>query len=229
MENTKKKIFSKVKSPAAHNARLRKGNGFSLSEIKAAGKSVALLKELKIKIDYFRKSAHKTNIEELKSLKALKEKGKKRKPYIPKEKRIKVKGKVKKKISPVKVAKVTPKKPLKIKKPIEKVVEEPIEQEPEKPIKEIMEEPMKEIVEKPVKEIKAKVKDIEKGIPLTELKGLGPTTAKKFNEIGVSNLEILSIEDPKELAMLLTGVSEDRIEKWIEEAKEVLKKKINNS
>ncbi|MFX1259506.1 MAG: ribosomal protein L13e, partial [Promethearchaeota archaeon] len=202
MENTEKKIFSKVKSPAIHNTRLKKGNGFSLSEIKAAGKTVALLKELKIKIDYFRKSSHKFNIEQLKSLKPSKKKGKKRKPYIPKEKRIKIKRIVKKKISPVKVAKVTPKKPLAIEKPMEHIVVEPVEEGLEKTTKEVIEEPMEEVVEKPVKEIKAKVKDIEKGIPLTKLKGLGPTTAKKFTEIGVSNIEILILEDPKELAML---------------------------
>jgi len=51
-----------------------------LAEIKAAGKTIALLKELNVKIDYFRKSTHEWNIEQLKALKPLK---KKKKHYLP--------------------------------------------------------------------------------------------------------------------------------------------------
>ncbi|MFW9773979.1 MAG: ribosomal protein L13e, partial [Candidatus Thorarchaeota archaeon] len=68
-----------VYSPSkAHN--LRKGKGFSLAEIREAGKTVQLLKKLNIPIDYIRQSTHKENVEKLEKLKISEKKGKKRKP-----------------------------------------------------------------------------------------------------------------------------------------------------
>jgi predicted flap endonuclease-1-like 5' DNA nuclease len=83
---TRQKIIANVKSPAK-DAHLREGNGFSLNEINQSGKSINLLKELNIKIDYFRKSAHPENIEKLKSIEVPKKKGKKREPFVKKEKK----------------------------------------------------------------------------------------------------------------------------------------------
>ena len=72
-----KKIVATVISPA-RDARTRKAKGFSLGEIQEAGKSVELLRKLKVDIDYFRKSKHESNIEKLKKLKDTGKKGKKK-------------------------------------------------------------------------------------------------------------------------------------------------------
>ncbi|KKM60329.1 hypothetical protein LCGC14_1542960, partial [marine sediment metagenome] len=82
--DSKQRLISRVKSPAK-DAHLREGKGFSLEEIKNAGKSVGLFNTLKINIDFFRKSSYPENIEKLKSLKV--EKKKKKKPFVKKEKR----------------------------------------------------------------------------------------------------------------------------------------------
>ena len=86
-------------------------------------------------------------------------------------------------------------------------------------------------VEKPVpiqqepKRAKVESKAISKDrLPLTELPGLGPTTEKKFVELGVNSVEELLLEDPSELAKLIKGCSEERIKTWIEEGKELVKK-----
>lgn len=190
-----------VKSPA-RDAHLREGSGFSLLEIKSAGYELHTFKDLGIKIDYRRGSAHEKNIETLKSLKIPEKKYKKRDPFVAKEKKrtgFKPKTKKgKKKITPV------------IKK--EKVeVEQP----------KIKKEKVK--VEKP-KEKKEKEEKIQvmEAMPLTELQGLGPATAKKLNELGVESVEDLIKENPVELAPLVKGCTEERLAKWIEEGKELL-------
>ncbi|MFX0073001.1 MAG: helix-hairpin-helix domain-containing protein [Candidatus Hermodarchaeota archaeon] len=195
---TKQKIIAKVKSPSK-NAYLREGRGFSLSEIEETNKSVKLLEDLNIKIDYFRKSAHPTNVEKLKSLEIPKKKGKKREPFVKKEKK---KTPYKPKIEKRKV-----KKPVKPKAPPKKVVIK----EKAKPLQK----------EKPIKkEIGIKK---EEGTSLTELTGLGAATANKLIELGVNNVEELVKENPEELATLIKGVSLDRLTKWIEEGKSLLK------
>ncbi|MFX1353945.1 MAG: helix-hairpin-helix domain-containing protein, partial [Promethearchaeota archaeon] len=60
------------------------------------------------------------------------------------------------------------------------------------------------------------------GIPLTALSGLGPSTEKKFIELGVNSVEDLIKENPEELSVLIKGVSEERIQKWIEEGKSLI-------
>jgi hypothetical protein len=52
---------------------------------------------------------------------------------------------------------------------------------------------------------------------------LGAATAKKFIELGVDTVETLCKEDPEELAQLIKGVSAERLKKWIEEGKEIIK------
>ena len=207
MENNKN-IVALVISPAkdAHN---RRAKGFSLSEIKEAGKTPELLKALNVNIDYFRKSKYESNIELLKKLKTVK-KAIKKKPYVFKEK------------------KRTPFKPK-----LEKVRKKPatIEKKEEKPKitkkappskKEIKEEEVVEL--KPAKKEKKEKSKSEKTklTSLTSIKGLGPAAAKKIKELGVSCVEELIKENPKELAALLKGISEERISKWCEEGKEML-------
>ncbi len=197
-----KNIVAMAISPTK-DAHHRNGKGFSLSEIKEAGKTVDLLRELNISVDFFRKSKHEANIEELKKLKTTSKKSKKKKPYEFKEKkRTPFKPKVEKpKKKSAKAVKTTPK-PKAVKK---------------------APAPKKEKVKKELKpaKIEPSTTDTTK---LTSLSGLGPTTAKKFEELGVSCVEELVKEDSAELAKLIKGVSEERITNWIVECKEFLNK-----
>ena len=194
------KIITFVKSPARTH-HLREGAGFSISEIKKAGKSIKLLKEMNIKIDYLRKSTYDSNVTTLKKLKPIQKKKKKKEPFKKKEKKRtpfkpkddKTKRRPKKKI-PVK--KQVPKSALKKKEPVKKPISEKIP---------------KQKVPKP--EIS--------GTPLTNLQGLGAKTSDKFNEVGVNSVEELIKENPEELSMLIKGCSLDSIVKWIEEGKEL--------
>lgn len=193
---SKQKLIAVVKSPSK-DAHLREGEGFSLNEIKQAGKTVKLLEDLNIKIDYFRKSVHNENIEKLKSIEVPKKKGKKREPFVKKEK------------------KKTPFKPKIEKLKVKRVVKPKVT--PAKPVP----KPIKKEKVKPAKIEKVKVEPV--GIPLTNLSGLGAATAKKFVELGVNTIEELIKENPEELAALIKGVSLDRLKKWIDEGKELIK------
>lgn len=191
-----------VKSPAK-DAHLREGSGFSLSEIKSAGYDLQTCKTLNLKIDYHRRSIHEKNVELLKSLKLSDKKVKKREPYVAKEK------------------KRTGYKP-KIKKVEKKVKPKKVEVTVEPAKKEKIAKPKKEKAPKKFEKVEESIP--QEGIPLTELQGLGPATAKKFNEIGVSSVENLVKESPEELALLIKGCSEDRLKKWIEEGKNLISK-----
>ncbi len=195
---TKQKLIADVKSPSKDGHK-REGIGFSLSEIKQAERNIEMLKDLNIKIDYFRKSTHLENIEKLKTIEVPKKKGKKKDPFVKKEKkRTEFKPKTEKKIV---------KKPVKPKAIPEKRAPKPKKKEKPRPIK------------------VGKLEKIPKpaGIPLTELSGLGAATAKKFNELGVNTVEDLVKEIPDELAALIKGVSSERLIKWIEEGKTLIK------
>jgi hypothetical protein len=212
------KIVAKIKSPAkSHNYQLQKANGFSLSEIKESGKSIQLLKDLNIKIDYFRKSAHEMNINTLKTLEVPKKEGKKRAPFVKKEtKRAAFKPKAeKKKKKPVKVKKAAPEKPTKAKIPKTK------EKAPAKKKPEVEKKPKAEAK----KIIKPKPAVEVGGTPLIKLTGLGLTTAKKFENIGVASIEALIKEDPAELSKLIKGASEVKISTWIKEGLKLLESK----
>jgi len=201
--DSKQNLVATVKSPAK-DGHIREGKGFSLTEIKEAGKDIKVLKALNIFIDYFRKSKHPENIEKLKALKIESER-KKKQPFIKKEK------------------KRTSFKP-KTEKPVEKVVEaviETVEEIPAKKKKEVKKKSVKKAKPKAVKV--EKVSEESKGVPLTELSGLGAATAKKFNELGVNSCEDLCKEKPEDLAPLIKGVSVERLKKWIEEGKELIK------
>ncbi|MFX1301964.1 MAG: ribosomal protein L13e [Promethearchaeota archaeon] len=193
---SKQKLIAMVKSPSK-DAHLREGEGFSLNEIKQAGKTIKFLENLNIKIDYFRKSIYAENIEKLKPIEVPKKKSKKREPFVKKEK------------------KKTPFKP-KVEKPkVKRVVKPKVA-----PAKPVPKHKKKQKV-KPTKIEKVKLEAA--GIPLTELSGLGATTAKKFIQLGVNNVEELCKENPEELAALITGVSLQRLQKWIDEGKELIK------
>ena len=199
----KREILNPIVKSPAKDAHLREGSGFSLAEIKSAGYELQTFKKLNIKIDYYRRSIHEKNVDLLKSLEISKRKGKKREPFVAKEKKrtgYKPKSKkVEKKVAPNRK-------------------------------EEIVEPKKKEKIAKPKKEkvTKISVKEEElapqEGIPLTELQGLGPATAKKLNEIGVSSVEKLVKESPEEIALLVKGCSEDRLKKWIEEGKDLISK-----
>ena len=91
-ENIDIQVEPTVKSPS-REAQLRKGRGFSLGEIKAAGKTVQNIKQLGIRIDPYRKSVLESNVEQLKKLKVVEKKGKKRPPFVRKEKKVRVRKK----------------------------------------------------------------------------------------------------------------------------------------
>ena len=172
-----------------------------MKEIKDAGRDISQLKKLNVKIDFFRRSSYPENVEKLKTLKISGKKEKKRKPFVKKDK----------KTTPFKPKKEEPK--VKNKEIIEKAPKIPTVKKKAGAVK-------KEKI-KPVKKEKVKIEVI--GTPLTELAGLGAATAKKFAELGVGSVEELSKEDPEELASLVKGVSVERISKWIEEGKELVK------
>ncbi len=266
-ESAIKKIVASVKSPA-RDAHSRVGSGFSLSEIKAAGKTIMLLKELNIKIDYFRNSAHNWNIQQLKTLRPPEKKKSEKEPYLTKEERIKARRKrAKKRVKPAveveripeieedifyeadEIESIPEKKAAKIKpapkpKPAAKAKPTPTikAKTPEPPktkikpaakakptptIKAKTPEPPKTKV-KPAPKAKPKkapvVEEEPTGIPLNKLSGLGAATAKKFAELGVKSVQDLLEEDADELAMLISGVSADRIKKWMQEGKDLLEK-----
>ncbi len=151
---------------------------------------------------------HNENVEILQTLKEPKKKGKPRKPFTPKEKKIKSKPfKIKKKMMPTKVEKPSEKAPAK-KKPVKKEVVK----------KETIKKP---IVKKP--KAKAEIEAPSDELLITKLNGMGPATAKKFEEIGVTTIKQLIGEDPTELSMLVKGASEERIKRWVEEGKKLLK------
>lgn len=198
MEN-KTEFYATVKSPTK-DSHLRKSNGFSLKEIKEAGKNSQQLSNYGIKIDYLRKSVYAENVDKLKTLKLPEEKQRKRKPFVRKEKTR----------TPFKPKEEKPK--VRLRKIIEKV--------PHEPIVKVEEKPVKKEKKKTIKEKKAKPEEI--GTELTELSGLGAATAKKFIKIGVSTVEELCEENPEELASLIKGVSAERCKNWIEEGKEII-------
>ncbi len=196
---SKPSLTALVKSPSK-DGHIRESHGFSLKEIKEAGKSIDLLKNSNIKIDYFRKSLHTENVKRLKSLEFPSKEKKKKKPFIKKEKK---------------------RAPFKSK-------EEKIKKKPDKTIAKSVPKLEKKVKVKPAKKEKVKITKVEKveklpspatGKLLTELSGLGDATAKKFIELGVTDIEALCKEQPEELAPLIKGVSVDRLKKWIEEGK----------
>jgi len=210
--------IAKIKSPSK-TAQLKNGSGFSLAEIKQAGKNVQILKKLKIKIDYFRKSVYESNVDLLKDLKAPVPKGKKRDPFVKKEKTSKKKFKGVKEEKPkakevkTETAKKAPKKKAATKKkPAAKKKAET------KKVEKLTVESVEKIEPKPKEEI-------EGAIALTQLSGLGMTTAKKFENLGVNSVQELLEENAEELSKLIKGCSVVKIETWQKQGKALLEGK----
>jgi len=200
-----KNIVAVVISPTK-DAHKREAKGFSLSEIKEAGKTPELLRALNVNVDYFRRSKHDFNIELLKKLKPVSKKVKKKKPYVFKEKkRTPFKPKVEKKVR---------KKPAKVEKTEQKPKITKKAPPPKRKVEKVAIAPTKKEKKEKLKSEKTK---------LTSLTGLGPAAAKKLQELGVSCVEDLIKENPGELAALIKGISEERISKWCNEGKEILK------
>lgn len=86
MTSTNNTIKAMVISPSRDH-QLREGSGFSVPEIREADKTVHLVKEHGIKIDYNRTSIHDFNVEKLKTLEPIEKKGPKREPFVKKEKK----------------------------------------------------------------------------------------------------------------------------------------------
>lgn len=86
MTPTKESIKPMVISPARDH-HLREGKGFSIPEIEEAGKTVHLVEQHGIRIDYKRTSVHDFNVEQLKTLEPIEKKGPKREPFEKKEKK----------------------------------------------------------------------------------------------------------------------------------------------
>ena len=206
MENYKNTVAIVI-SPAK-DAHKREAKGFSLSEIKEAGKTTELLRALNVSVDYFRRSKYESNVEQLKKLKPIGKKVKKKKPYVFKEKkRTPFKPKVEK----------VRKKPAKVEKTEQKPKITKKAPPPKKEIEEVELKPAKKEKKEKLKSEKTKLTS------LTSLIGLGPAAAKKLEELGVSCVEELIKENPGELAALIKGLSEERISKWCDEGKEMLK------
>ena len=139
-------------------------------------------------------------IDMLKKIKTPETKGPKREAFVKKEKK---KAAFKPKLIDKKVKKTTPKP----KAPVNKTA-------PAKP----KEQPV--IKEKAPKKEKVKVE--KKGMPLNVLTGLGITTAKKFETVGINSVEELIVETPEEIAKMIKGASEAKIITWINEGKKLL-------
>lgn len=57
------------------------------------------------------------------------------------------------------------------------------------------------------------------GVPVTDVKGVGPAYADRLSDAGVENVSDLAKEDPEALAEQ-TEISESRVETWIDRAGE---------
>ncbi len=202
--------IAEVKTPEK-TPHLKNASGFSLTEIRQAEQTIDTLKKLNVRIDYFRKSSYDENVNKLKELKAPIPKGKKREPFVKREK------KSKKSFKGVKEEKVVEK--AEVKKPAAKKKAAPKKkaETQEKP------EAVKKLKAEPVEKIEPKAKkEAAEGIPLTQLPGLGMTTAKKFENLGVTTVQELIEEDASELSQLIKGCSEVKIETWQKQGKDLL-------
>lgn len=135
---TEEEIMPKVKSPS-RMVHTKEGKGFSLPEIKEAGKSVQLLKQLGIPIDFFRRSSHAWNVDQLKDLKAPKTKKKKKREWVPAEHKPKPKPKPQREpLAFKKEEKVEEKKKPKKKAPKKKEKKEAVPESEKIPLTELM-------------------------------------------------------------------------------------------
>jgi len=172
----------------------REGRGFSLKEIKEAKIDIQRARKLGFLVDRRRKTIYEENIQKLKEL------------LMPVKKKL-VKEKIKKVEKPIK-------KEAKEKK-VKKKAEEPKKKvtKPKKKVKKEVSEkkkPKKAVKEKKIKEI-----------TLTAVKGLGKKTAESLEKADIKSANKLLSLETKEIAEK-TGMSEKKIERLKDSAKEVL-------
>ncbi len=165
----------------------REGRGFSRDELSQAGLQLSKAKKLGFAVDLRRRTTNTQNI------KLLKTKSKE----IAAE--LKKKIKIKKAIKTKKVTK-EPKK------------EKPMKKETKKAVKPKKKPAEKKEAPKP-KPAKAK----EKVIPLTDIKGLGPKTAKRLEDAGIKSAAKLAKANMKKLSEK-TGITPKVLERYATEA-----------
>jgi predicted flap endonuclease-1-like 5' DNA nuclease len=83
-------------------------------------------------------------------------------------------------------------------------------------------QPKKKVVEKPKKKASKKMKLKTKGIPLTEIPGIGPSRAKKLKKAGIADANAFSKASEKKLGEILGNLD---IKKMKRDASKLLKKK----
>lgn len=207
-----------VKSPG-NRAGERMGRGFSLTELHKADITINEAKWMLIPIDRRRKTVNEANVNRLKEyLKSIKDiletetekKVRKPKPKVKPER--KKKPKKIRKAEKVERVKEEAKKPAK--KPAKKIRRKPEKKPPKK-------KPRKEEVkaEREIGEEEIVAEAIEE---LAILKGLGTAIAKKLTDFGILSLEDLVNMDMDIIAEE-TGISTERLKKWVKEAKSYLK------
>lgn len=114
----------------------RKGRGFSREEIKEAGLTIGIARELKVPLDPRRKSAYDSNITELKKLKIPAKKAKVISTVKPKEPTKKPVTKQVKKVAKKAAVKQTKKAITEpVKEPVKKVTKKPVKTQAKKPVK----------------------------------------------------------------------------------------------
>lgn len=211
-----------VKSPG-NRAGERMGRGFSLTELHKADITINEAKWMLIPIDRRRKTVNEANVNRLKEyLKSIKDiletetekKVKKPKPKLKPER--KKKPKKIRKAEKAERVKEEAKKPAK--KPAKKIRRKPEKKPEKKPPKK---KPRKEEV-KPEREIGEEEIVAEAIEELAILKGLGTAIAKKLTDFGILSLEDLVNMDMGIIAEE-TGISTERLKKWVKEAKSYLK------
>ncbi|MBU7016396.1 MAG: ribosomal protein L13e [Theionarchaea archaeon] len=182
---------------------LKSGRGFSLSEVHHAGFSIRQVRKLGVYIDQRRKTLHEFNVQTLQMLmeERLKE-------LEEEAKRIELEREERKEETEKKKRKEEEKERKKKEKE-KKKAEEKEKKEKEKEKKKAEEKEKKE---------KEKEEEKEKGIDLTEIKGVGKKKAEAFEAAGIYTVEDLLKADTEELAEK-TQFTSEYIEKLKEQAR----------
>jgi len=196
--------------PAVKND--RKGRGFSRDELSQAGLQLSKAKKLGFAVDLRRRTTNNQNVKLLKTRSKEIEAELKKKIEIKKAIKVKKVTKEPKKEKPVKKE---IKKAIKVKK-VTKVLKK------EKPVKKEIKtvKPKKKPAEKKVTKpksvtVKAKV------IPLININGLGPKTAKRLEDAGIKSAAKLAKADMKKLAEK-TGIAAKVLERYATEASKLV-------
>ncbi len=227
--------------------KFKAGRGFSLGEILGAGLNVHEAKRFSLRIDRRRKTTHEANINAIKTyikehkekLAKKKEEEAKKKPVEEAEKEAvseltKIEGlnkKMAKKLFQLKINSLDALSSAKTKDIAKKIgvsdtraklwIEDAkvltgkVKPEPE--LKPKPEKKKETAAEKVVEEI------IKEEVDLTKIKSLTKEDAKKLAEIGILRVEDLAEEEEVAEIAEITGIPQDMIKVWIQEAKKLVK------